>query len=34
LALCYGGRLDKALGRRVKPDEKVVIIVCGKQNST
>jgi L-serine/L-threonine ammonia-lyase len=34
LALCYGGRLDKALGRKVKSDEKVVIIVCGGSNVT
>ena len=34
LALCYGGRLDKALGRKVKPDDKVVIIVCGGSNVT
>lgn len=34
LALCYGGRLSKALGRRVRPDEKVVIIVCGGSNVT
>lgn len=29
LALCYGGRLKKALGRPVDRDEKVVIVVCG-----
>lgn len=34
LALCYGGRLDKALGRKVKPDDRVVIIVCGGSNVT
>ena len=34
LALCYGGRLDKALGRKVQPDDKVVIIVCGGSNVT
>jgi L-serine/L-threonine ammonia-lyase len=34
LALCYGGRLDKALGRKVMPDDKVVIIVCGGSNVT
>jgi len=34
LALCYGGRLDNALGRKVKPDDKVVIIVCGGSNVT
>jgi L-serine/L-threonine ammonia-lyase len=34
LALCYGGRLDRALGRKVMPDDKVVIIVCGGSNVT
>jgi len=34
VALCYGGRLAKALGRPVKPDEKVVIVVCGGSNVT
>jgi L-serine/L-threonine ammonia-lyase len=34
LALCYGGRLDKALGRKIKPDDRVVIIVCGGSNVT
>ncbi|KAK5112914.1 hypothetical protein LTR62_003736 [Meristemomyces frigidus] len=34
LALCYGGRLEKALGRQVGKDEKVVIIVCGGSNVT
>lgn len=29
VALCYGGRLAKALGRPVHKDEKVVIVVCG-----
>ncbi|KAF4555341.1 L-serine dehydratase-like protein [Elsinoe fawcettii] len=29
VALCYGGRLAKALGRPVKKDEIVVIEVCG-----
>ncbi|KAK3619410.1 catabolic L-serine/threonine dehydratase [Elasticomyces elasticus] len=33
-ALCYGGRLEKALGRPVKKDEKVVIVVCGGQDVT
>ncbi|WPH03744.1 Hypothetical protein R9X50_00662700 [Acrodontium crateriforme] len=32
MALCYGGRLKRALGRPVRPDEKVVIVVCGGQN--
>lgn len=34
LALCYGGRLERALGRPVDPEEKVVIVVCGGQNVT
>jgi len=34
VALCYGGRLAKALGRPVKPDDKVVIVVCGGSNIT
>ncbi|EMC91386.1 hypothetical protein BAUCODRAFT_152648 [Baudoinia panamericana UAMH 10762] len=34
VALCYGGRLEKALGRPVRKDEKVVIVVCGGQNVT
>jgi L-serine/L-threonine ammonia-lyase len=34
LALCYGGRLDKALGRKVRPEDKCVIIVCGGSNVT
>jgi L-serine/L-threonine ammonia-lyase len=29
IALCYGGRLEKALQRKVSADEKVVMIVCG-----
>ncbi|KAK4615318.1 Catabolic L-serine/threonine dehydratase [Fulvia fulva] len=32
IALCYGNRLKKALGRPVRPDEKVVIVVCGGSN--
>lgn len=34
LALCYGGRLERALGRPVHPEEKIVIVVCGGQNVT
>lgn len=34
IAVCYGGRLEKALGRPVRKDEKVVIVVCGGQNVT
>lgn len=31
-ALCYGGRLEKALGRKPRKDEIVVIEVCGGSN--
>jgi len=34
IALCYGGRLEKALGRPVRINETVVIVVCGGQNIT
>ncbi|KAJ9630510.1 catabolic L-serine/threonine dehydratase [Taxawa tesnikishii (nom. ined.)] len=34
VALCYGGRLEKALERSVRKDEKVVIVVCGGSNIT
>jgi len=34
VALCYGQRLKKALGRPVRRDEKVVIVVCGGNNVT
>ncbi|CAD0081546.1 unnamed protein product [Aureobasidium vineae] len=34
VALCYGGRLEKALQRPVSKDDKVVIIVCGGSNVT
>lgn len=33
-ALCYDGRLEKALGRKVRKDEKIVIVVCGGSNVT
>ncbi len=29
VALCYDGRLEKALGRPVRRDDKVVIVLCG-----
>jgi L-serine/L-threonine ammonia-lyase len=29
LALCYGNRLKKALGRPVRPEDVAVIVVCG-----
>ncbi|KAK7181467.1 serine family amino acid catabolism-related protein [Paraphaeosphaeria sporulosa] len=34
VALCYDGRLEKALGRKVRPDEKIVIVLCGGSNVT
>ena len=34
VALCYGGRLGKALGRPVRKDDKVVIVLCGGSNVT
>lgn len=29
VALCYDGRLEKALGRPVQPEDKIVIVLCG-----
>ncbi|KAI4951402.1 hypothetical protein J4E91_004112 [Alternaria rosae] len=34
VALCYDGRLEKALGRPVHPEDKVVIVLCGGSNVT
>ena len=34
VALCYDGRLENALGRRLTKDLKVVIILCGGGNVT
>ncbi|KAF2474886.1 tryptophan synthase beta subunit-like PLP-dependent enzyme [Lindgomyces ingoldianus] len=34
VALCYDGRLERVLGRKVKPEEKVVIVLCGGSNVT
>lgn len=34
VALCYDGRLEKVLGRKVRPEEKVVIVLCGGSNVT
>lgn len=34
LAMCYDGRLSKALGREVQPDDKVMIVVCGGSGVT
>jgi L-serine/L-threonine ammonia-lyase len=34
VALCYDGRLERALGRKVRPEEKVVIVLCGGSNVT
>lgn len=32
VALCYGGRLEKALGRPVRKDDVVVVVLCGGSN--
>lgn len=32
VAVCYGGRLERVLGRKVSKEEKVVIVVCGGSN--
>ena len=34
VALCYDGRLEKYLGRKLNADSKVVVIVCGGSNIT
>jgi L-serine/L-threonine ammonia-lyase len=34
VALCYDGRLEKALGRPVRKEDKVVIVLCGGSNVT
>lgn len=34
VALCYDGRLEKALGRPLKREDKVVIVLCGGSNVT
>jgi len=34
VALCYDGRLEEALGRKVRPEDKVVIVLCGGSNVT
>ncbi|KAG9206245.1 hypothetical protein G6514_004969 [Epicoccum nigrum] len=34
VALCYDGRLEKALGRPVRRDDKVVIVLCGGSGVT
>jgi L-serine/L-threonine ammonia-lyase len=32
VSLCFDGRLTKALGRKVEPDEDVILVICGGQN--
>ncbi|KAF1943407.1 tryptophan synthase beta subunit-like PLP-dependent enzyme [Clathrospora elynae] len=32
VALCYDGRLEKALGRPVRREDKVVVVLCGGSN--
>jgi len=34
VALCYGGRLERALGRPVQREDKVVVVLCGGSNVT
>jgi L-serine/L-threonine ammonia-lyase len=34
VALCYDGRLERVLGRKVRPDEKIVVVLCGGSNVT
>jgi len=34
VALCYEGRLKQALGRKLTPESKVVIVLCGGSNVT
>lgn len=34
IAMCYDGRLETALGRKLSPNEAVVIVVCGGRNVT
>jgi L-serine/L-threonine ammonia-lyase len=34
VAPCYDGRLEKMLGRPVRPEDKVVIVLCGGSNVT
>lgn len=34
VALCYDGRLQQALGRKVTPETKIVIVLCGGSNVT
>jgi L-serine/L-threonine ammonia-lyase len=34
VALCYEGRLEQALGRKLTPETKVVIVLCGGSNVT
>jgi L-serine/L-threonine ammonia-lyase len=33
-ALCYGGRLEKALGKKLTGDEVIVVVLCGGNNVT
>jgi L-serine/L-threonine ammonia-lyase len=34
VALCYEGRLQQALGRKLTPETKIVIVLCGGSNVT
>lgn len=34
VALCYDGRLEGVLGRKLRPDDKVVVVLCGGSGVT
>lgn len=34
VALCYDGRLEEALGRKLRKEDKVVVVLCGGSNVT
>ncbi|KAF2262544.1 tryptophan synthase beta subunit-like PLP-dependent enzyme [Lojkania enalia] len=34
VAMCYDGRLEKVLGREVRKEDKIVIVLCGGSNVT
>ncbi|PVH95496.1 tryptophan synthase beta subunit-like PLP-dependent enzyme [Periconia macrospinosa] len=34
VALCYDGRLERVLGRKLRGEEKVVVVLCGGSNVT
>ncbi|KAM0714116.1 hypothetical protein Q7P37_011080 [Cladosporium fusiforme] len=34
IAMCYDGRLEATLGRKLRPEDTIVIVVCGGRNVT